>query len=311
MLACGSDLTVLENFIYGDSPSEVSIGTLIESVMRQGERVEISRYQLSLAHDMRPLVLGTLLAQLELAGILQERGVVYRTLKIKLGGDDEEIIAGYEEERKVFLRKVLKAGRRGWRWLTLEPAVAAVDLGESEERIREAIGDLEEAGDLAVETSGVMQRYRRLREPESVAVLVDEVRENFRAREEHDVERIDAVVGFAESGGCLSRQLVGYFGEEMGEDCGSCSWCCGESAPGELSRESGGEIEDEDVAVIRELVGERRVALRTPRQLARFLCGITSPATTRAKLTRDDRFGILEGQPFRDVLAFLGEMNLS
>jgi len=43
-------------------------------------------------------------------------------------------------------------------------------------------------------------------------------------------------------------------------------------------------------------------ALATPRQRARFLCGLTSPATTRAKLSRHALFGALADQRFADVL---------
>jgi len=48
--------------------------------------------------------------------------------------------------------------------------------------------------------------------------------------------------------------------------------------------------------------------LATPRQLARFLCGINSPATTRAKvngkskLKEDAAFGLLQDVPFTAVL---------
>jgi ATP-dependent DNA helicase RecQ len=45
-------------------------------------------------------------------------------------------------------------------------------------------------------------------------------------------------------------------------------------------------------------------ALETPRQRARFLCGITSPATTRAKLTRGPVFGLLADRRFAEVLAW-------
>jgi ATP-dependent DNA helicase RecQ len=34
----------------------------------------------------------------------------------------------------------------------------------------------------------------------------------------------------------------------------------------------------------------------------RYLCGITSPATTREWLTRQNEFGLLERVPFADVL---------
>ena len=45
-------------------------------------------------------------------------------------------------------------------------------------------------------------------------------------------------------------------------------------------------------------------ALGTPRQCARFLCGLTSPSTSRAKLTREPLFGSLADRRFADVLAW-------
>ena len=51
------------------------------------------------------------------------------------------------------------------------------------------------------------------------------------------------------------------------------------------------------------LRAEKHEALRTPRQLARFLCGISSPATTRAKLRKRPEFGQWSHIRFADVLA--------
>ena len=45
-------------------------------------------------------------------------------------------------------------------------------------------------------------------------------------------------------------------------------------------------------------------ALGTPRQQARFLSGITSPATSRAKLTKHGFFGSLAERRFAHVLAW-------
>jgi ATP-dependent DNA helicase RecQ len=50
------------------------------------------------------------------------------------------------------------------------------------------------------------------------------------------------------------------------------------------------------------LRSEDHAALAGPRQLARFLCGLSSPATSRARLTQDPRFGALADVPFQDVL---------
>ena len=51
------------------------------------------------------------------------------------------------------------------------------------------------------------------------------------------------------------------------------------------------------------MIFEEIPSLSTPRQLTRYLCGLTSPATSRAKLTRRPAFGRYATTPFRTVLA--------
>ena len=53
---------------------------------------------------------------------------------------------------------------------------------------------------------------------------------------------------------------------------------------------------------LQDLLAERHAALASPRQVARFLCGLTSPATTRAKLRAHPMYGLLGAMPFHDVL---------
>ena len=60
-----------------------------------------------------------------------------------------------------------------------------------------------------------------------------------------------------------------------------------------------------EAGLLRQLRAESHDALATPRQLARFLCGIASPATTRAKLRTHALFGAFESVPFQEVLAFV------
>jgi ATP-dependent DNA helicase RecQ len=95
----------------------------------------------------------------------------------------------------------------------------------------------------------------------------------------------------------------------MAEDCGQCTSCLEHAKgstseePREIPRSAVPDITVEDVSEIRALMNEGHAGLRTPRQLARFLCGLTSPATIRARLTKHDSFGLLEKVPFADVLA--------
>jgi ATP-dependent DNA helicase RecQ len=59
-----------------------------------------------------------------------------------------------------------------------------------------------------------------------------------------------------------------------------------------------------DGAQLRSLAMSAPAALGEPRQQARFLCGLSSPALTRARLTRNPLYGALEEYRFAQVLAW-------
>jgi len=56
---------------------------------------------------------------------------------------------------------------------------------------------------------------------------------------------------------------------------------------------------------MRALRNENHASLATPRQLARYLCGISSPAAYQARLQQREEFGIWQQQPFTEILAML------
>ncbi len=65
-----------------------------------------------------------------------------------------------------------------------------------------------------------------------------------------------------------------------------------------------GEPRGFDRAALRGLALAHPHALGDPRQMARFLCGLTSPATTRARLSRHALFGALAEHRFAQVMAW-------
>ncbi|HYE19284.1 MAG TPA: RecQ family zinc-binding domain-containing protein, partial [Tepidisphaeraceae bacterium] len=184
-----------------------------------------------------------------------------------------------------------------------------------------ALNYLEERGDLKLEVAGSRMGYRRLREvvtpnpadsptdhgavSEDGAIdlraLTRKLADQFLERERRDVERTATVVGFVRHKGCRTQALLEYFGEPLAGACGHCDTCLGQRE-GRLSDPHERGLAAEEVALIQKVKSERHPALATPRQLARFLCGITSPAATRAKLTKDYRFGRLADVPFAVLL---------
>src|ERR1700678_1416740 len=77
MLACGSDVIVLENFTYADTPDSEAVYKVVETVVRHDSEFDLSLYELSRTCDVRSLVAGTLLTYLELAEVIESTEPFY------------------------------------------------------------------------------------------------------------------------------------------------------------------------------------------------------------------------------------------
>ena len=302
LLACGDDLVTLENFIHGDTPSSGATRHFIDHVLRLGNEFDLSTYELSTVNDIRPLVVGTLLTYLELEGIIEATRMFWATYQLRLLRDFESVLAGYDARRKSFLRKIFAAAKEGRSWHSFDIAAVAVETGEDNQRIVAALTYLEEAGDVAVKKSGIRQGYRMKKDPGDLRELADRLDAQFKKRENADLARLHEVLTLAEQPGCLTAFVTAHFGEKLAAPCGHCDRCRGIS-PQPVPRTRHAAPSDEDLLAIQDLREQRLAPLKTPRQLARFLCGITSPAVTRARLSRHDAFGLLEHLPFGEVLA--------
>jgi ATP-dependent DNA helicase RecQ len=151
-----------------------------------------------------------------------------------------------------------------------------------------------------VEAAGLREGYRLRSRPNDLAELTEALARRFARREEQDLARTARVQQYAVQPGCLTRHLLDYFGE-VHDDCGHCSRCAGVASEA-LPPPSYRPLSETDAGRVRQLTAEGHTALGTPRQLARFLCGLSSPATTRAKLRQHALFGAFDSVPFLDVL---------
>jgi ATP-dependent DNA helicase RecQ len=303
LLACADDVVVLENFSYGDTPDPGAVAGLVRNVLSRGEVFDISLHDLSRDYDIRELVVRTLLAYLELDNVIRSTGPFYSFFKFQPLAESDRILARFDARRADFLRRVFKHSRAGIKWFSLDAAEVARAIGEPRERIVAALGYLEEVGDLILEASGVRFGYRLVELPSDMDGLCEKLSARFLMREEKDIARIRSVVAFAEEEGCLTRRLLSYFGETRGE-CGHCARCEGvRVVPLPPARYMAlGKPESER---LRGLLDEKHEALSTPRQITRFLCGLSSPATSRDRLKSHPLFGAFETIPFHQVRAFV------
>jgi ATP-dependent DNA helicase RecQ len=305
LLACGDDLVTLENFIYGDTPSSGAVRHLVDHVLRRGREFDVSVYDLSTVNDVRPLVVSTLLTYLELEGVIEATRPFYATWSVKFLRDFEKTLHGYDAQQKQWLRMIFASAKVGRSWHVFEVDEVAMNTGETRERITAALGHLEESGDVVLKRSGVRQGYRLRNEEVSPREIASRLEARFHTRERADLERLREVVKLAETDDCLTGYVTSHFGEPMAL-CGHCDRCRGVK-PAPLPYSPVREFTPETMAAIRRVREERHAALKGARQLARFLCGIGSPAAQRARLTRHDCFGLLEGMRFADVLVVAEE----
>lgn len=313
LFACGDDLTVLQNFVHGDVPEEEGLRQVMDHLLDQGEAFDLSRYELSRQADVRPLVLETVITYLEQENILEPLGAIYTIFQVGFSRGPEEVLAGFSSERQKFLQRLFASGRQGRRWLTIDVVISSETLGEPRERILKALHYLEETKAIELKPSGVRHRFRLLpgagaRSPSEVAQWLAGL---FLQREEKDLGRLQQVLDLAEESGCLTRHLLAYFGEGLSADCGHCENCLappGKSIP--LPRRAPSQLSPDDREVISELAARKLPPLRSTRQMARFLCGITSPATSRDRLGGNPLFGKFAEVPFLDVLKACAQAGL-
>jgi ATP-dependent DNA helicase RecQ len=301
MLACADDVVTLENFTYGDTPEPETVAAIVDELLNQPADFDVSIYDLAQRHDVRDLVVKTLLTYLELEGVLQSTGSFYTEFKFQPLRSTTEILAKFDASRAAFLDSVFSSAKRGRAWFAIDADAAARKLGQPRDRIVAALDYLEQQGDLVVEAAGVRQGFRRLGESLDRRSLVAALAKRFLEREAHDIARVESVLALAEHDSCLTQYLLEYFGERRSA-CGHCNRCDGEPAR-RLPLSTEQPASELDAAVVRRLRSEKHEALRSPRQLARFLCGISSPATTRAKLRMRPEFGQWSDVSFADVLA--------
>jgi ATP-dependent DNA helicase RecQ len=307
LLACAADVPVLENFAYGDTPTRSALQAVVTELLDAGPAFDVSLAELSARHDVRQLVLRTILTYLELLGVVRQGTPFYASYEAKPLTPLSDILGRFVGERRQFVADIFAAAKKGRLWYSLDAAEVATQLNSDRQRVLRALQYLAEEGLIELRASEARLRFSRVDDATTdVPVLVATLAQRFQRREVQEIARIQQVLALAEETGCQTAALVGYFGELLAAPCGHCTSCQpgqrGGSVPPLASRAP---IERHvDAAQFAALCGAHAVALGDPRQQARFLCGLSSPAITQARLSRNPLFGVLEGHRFADVLTW-------
>lgn len=301
LLPALADLDVLANFAYGDTPSLEAVRGLVGEVLTSGPAIEVSHYDLSQRHDIRILVVKTLLTYLELGGYVAAGTPRYASYRFQPKVSSAEILGRFAGDRQELLRDVFRRAKKGRTWLTLDLDAVARELRQPRDRLVRALDYLAQQDLLVLEASGVRHPYRVLQAPDDLDLLATELHERTLEHEEREVERLGQVVELLTLDGCLTAALCEYFGEPIPGPCGHCIWCH-TGQPRELPATPPPRLDPAIWDAALALVREHRDLLAEPRALARFLTGLTSPRLSRARLSRHPLAGALAGVPFAEVM---------
>jgi len=300
MLVCPDDLTVLENFIYGDTPDETALRSLIQELFSLGEKFDVSLYTLSNTHDIRPLVLRTLLTYLELSNYLKGGTPFYAQYQFKPLLDTQAILARFEGERHTFLTSLFQQARKAKTWFSIDLDQAAATLNTPRQRIVRALDWLGEQQLLDIKVAGIRHRYQCLNQPDSLEALTTELYQRVLAREQAEIHRLQQVLDLITLDDCQTNALAAHFGEQRAQACGHCSGCL--KGKSELPPRHTQSINKDILHAAYTLRQEQTDVLISARLMARFLCGISSPRISRSKLAKHKLFGSLENISFTEVM---------
>ena len=308
LLACPDDVPVLENFAYGDTPSREALVQLLGELLAgaPGDELVVAEYDVSTRFDVRPLVLKTLLTYLELEGLLRQGTPFYAGYRMRPLG--EQRVGRRLRRLRRRAPRLPRARRRG------RQAGPRLDDARTRRRRRRARGGPRarrlrtrlprgSGARRAATGRGAATLRRADHTPTTARRSRTSCSRASSAASALRSTRIQRVLELVTADTCQVQALVAYFGEERAEPCGHCSHCLSgraELPPASPLPSCASIVAPGQLAALR---SEHAFALGEPRQLARFLCGLSSPATTRTKLTRHELYGALAAHRFADVLA--------
>lgn len=311
VLANRDSLSVLQNFVYGDTPEREGIRCVLDELLQAGAggQWELMLNQLSDQSNIRQLPLKTLLVQLELRGIIAPRFAYFAEYRFKYLLEPEALVAKFEGERRQFVEAIVHSSARARTWCTLDFEVLYGQHGADRARVVKALEYFQEKGWIELESKQMTEVYALLDTRFDAEALSGELHAYFKEHEASEIARIDNMLALFESAECLSQRLAAYFGDRQApQRCGHCSVCRGQVAklpePPTLAP-----LEQIDLAARCAEFSQRYTQLKggapSAECLTRFLCGISVPVFTKLKARQLPGFASLEAYPYAEVRARL------
>jgi len=309
VMANRDNISVLENFIYGDTPEKESIHQLLQKIKDHQESIwETKLTSLSSALNIKLLPLKTLLVYLDMSGIIRPKYTRFDEYAFRFQTDPQSIIGKFQGERKEFVKAILNNchSKKVWTYVDL-PVILQNYPGAERQRIITALEYFNEKRWIDLQARQSIEVYEITNRYFNIEEISSKIYNYFVIKEKHEIQRIHLMIGFFESSLCLSKQLASYFGDNIDlEMCGHCSFC----RQGKSVIQPTIDLQPISSFNYPELtkdftntIGSRYSVLN----VTKFLCGISSPLLMKSNVKKLPHFAILEKYPFQEVKNWVAE----
>jgi ATP-dependent DNA helicase RecQ len=218
---------------------------------------------------------------------------------------EADIVAAFQGERRQFVQAIFAECEAKKIWTYVDISAVMAKYGADRQRIVIALEYFDEKGWIQLESKQMKEVFDALAAAVDVEALSEKIYRIFLEREAHEIARLKRMLEFFSQSACFSFELAGYFGQDLGGGkCGHCSACKGEKVILPQPRTVKALANYDFKALSRDFVG---LAKERPSSvaLARFLCGITTPALSIQQVKKLVGFGTLERYSFPEVKAWV------
>ncbi|MGR5066946.1 RecQ family ATP-dependent DNA helicase [Vibrio alfacsensis] len=301
LLGNTSGLTVLENFIYGDTPEPSSIDYVLEQIRENTPQWEVMALRLSRDSNIRQLPLKTLLVYLELANVIKAKYSYFAEYRFKFLQDKQFILNQFQGERRQFVEAIFTCSTKAKIWCQVDLEALWMNYQSERARVVAALDYFHQNGWIELESKQLTDVYSVLPATQNQEDLSQHLVELFQSKERKDIERIHTMLNLFQSSDCLSHQLAHYFADHNAPTrCGHCSVCRGEVATFPRTQHEKPETRHLK-AWVNEFVQLSPSAISNE-AVARFLCGISTPIITQLKASKLRGYGALVNVSFEQAL---------
>ncbi|EPA0508891.1 MULTISPECIES: RecQ family ATP-dependent DNA helicase [Vibrio] len=301
LLGNTSGLTVLENFVYGDTPEFTSINYVVEQAKEHAPQWEVVPLRLSRESNIRQLPLKTLLVYLELHNVIEAKYSYFAEYRFKFLHDQQFIVNQFQGERRQFVEAIFSCSQKAKVWCQVDLEALWMNYQSERSRVVAALDYFHQNGWIELESKQLTDVYSVMPTKQSSDVLIQQLYELFQSKESKDIERIHTMLHLFQSEHCLSSQLANYFADhDAPKQCGHCSVCRGHVAT--FTAPEPEDIEQSQVSIwAREFIQLSPSAISND-AVARFLCGISTPLISQLKASKLAGYGAMANVSFEQVL---------